>query len=123
MQKNASKPKSWPLQSSCKKNAVADEEDILLLQVMQDTLLACKDYVDDASAYYEEEGDDAKHRNELLDELELGEVKILRRMAQKAAVPTQLREKVRILGRRAEIKSGDGSARHRQSKLKTCGGR
>lgn len=122
MQRNASKPKSWLLQSSCKKNTVADEEDILLLQVMQDTLLACEDYVDDASAYYEE-GDGAKHRNELLDELELGKVKILRRMAQKAADPTQLREKVRILGRRAEVKSGDGSTRHRQSKLKTCGGR
>ena len=123
MQRNASKPKSWLLQSSCKKNTVADEEDILLLQVMQDTLLACEDYVDNASAYYEEEGDGAKHRNELLDELELGKVKILRRMAQKAADPTQLREKVRILGRRAEVKSGDESTRHRQSKLKTCGGR
>ena len=39
-------------------------------------------------------------------------------MAQKGVDPTRIREKVRRLGRTAELEGGDGSARHRQSKLK-----
>ena len=43
---------------------------------------------------------------------------ILRRMAQKGANPTGIREKVRRLGRTTALEGGDGSARHQQSKLK-----
>ena len=87
-------------------------------QDMQDTLRACEMDADKASADNEEEKDGAGHCNELLDELELWEVSILRRMAKKWANPTQFRKKVRRLGRTAEVEGSDGSARHRQSKLK-----
>lgn len=106
------------MQSSGKKGKAVDEEDILLSQDMQDTLRACEMDADEASADSEEADIGVGHRNELLDELELREVSILRRMAQKGADPTQLREKVRCLGRTAEVEGGDGSARLRQSKLK-----
>ena len=112
MQTYASEPKSWPLQSSSKKSTVAHEEDILLLQAIQDTLLACEDDVDDASTTCEEEGDGAEHRSELLMELDLREVSILRRMVQKTADPIQLREKVHSFGRTTEVKSGEERARH-----------
>ena len=55
VQGNASEPKSWQLQSNCKKSTVADEEDIVLSQDMRDTLLACKMDADDASADMKEE--------------------------------------------------------------------
>ena len=117
VQGNASEPKSWQLQSSRKKSTVADE-DILLLQAMQDTLLASKMDADYASAECEESEDGGGYCNELLDELELREVSILQRMAQKRASPTQLREKVRRLNWTAEVESGNRSTQHRQSKLK-----
>lgn len=80
---NASEPKTSPLQSSRKKSTVAYEEDILLSQAMQDHLLACEMNVDDASAECTENDDGAGHCNELLDELELRKISILRRMAKK----------------------------------------
>ena len=61
----------------------------------------------------EEEEDGGVYCNELLDELELREVNILRRMAKKCVDPAWLREKVRHLGQTAELEGGDGSARHR----------
>ena len=73
---------------------------------------------DEVSVDGEEEEDGARYCNELLDELELRKVSMLRRMAKKKADPTQLCKKVRRLGRMAEVEGGDGSARHRQSKLK-----
>jgi hypothetical protein len=39
-------------------------------------------------------------------------------MAKKNTDPTELREKVRCLGRTAKVKGDDGGARHRQSKIK-----
>ena len=66
---NASKPKSWPLQSSRKNSTTADEEDIMLSQDMQDIFLACKMDTDNASANKEEEEDGGGHCNELLDKL------------------------------------------------------
>lgn len=87
VQGNASEPKSWQLQSSRKKSTAANEEDILLLQDMQDTILACEMDADDASADIEEEKNGGGHCNELLDELEFREVTILRHMAQKGVNP------------------------------------
>lgn len=81
MHRNASEPKTWPLQSRRKKSTVADEKDILISQAMQDLLLACEMDVDDASTKCAENDDDAGHCNELLDELELRKISILRRMA------------------------------------------
>ena len=118
VQGNASEPKSWHVQSSRKKCMAAEDEDILLSQNMQDVFLACEMNADDASADMEEEEDGGGNCNKLLNELELREVSILRRMAQKGVDPTGIREKVRRLGRTADLKGGDGSARHRQSKLK-----
>ena len=106
------------MQSSRKKSTAADEDDILLSQNMQDVLFACEMYADDASADMEEEEDGGGYCNELLDELELLEVSILRRMAQKGGDPIGIREKVCRLGGTANLEGGDGSARHRQSKLK-----
>ena len=80
---------------------------------MQDTLRACEMDADEASADNEEKEDGAGHCNKLLDKLELREVSILRRMAKEWADPTQLRKKVRHLGRMAEVEGGDGSAMHR----------
>ena len=74
VQGNCSEPKSWHVQSSRKK-------DILLSQNMQDVLHACEIDADDASADMGEEEDGGGNCNELLDELELREVSILRRMA------------------------------------------
>ena len=118
VQGNASEPKSWQPQSRHKKSTVADE-DILLSQAMQDTLLACEMDAEDVLAECEESEDGGGHCNELLDELELREVSILRRMAQKGADPTELREKVRRLGRPHDVEGGDGSVRQRQSKMKS----
>ena len=100
---------------SCFFVETADEENILLSQDIQDTLRTCEMDADEASADGE---DDAEYYNKLLDELELQEVSILRRIAKKEADPTQLCDKVHRLGRMAEVEGGDGSARHRQSKLK-----
>ena len=66
----------------------AKEEDILTSQDMQDVLLACEMDADNASVDMEEEEDGGGNRNELIDELELREVGILWRMAQKGADPT-----------------------------------
>ena len=82
VQDNASEPNSWQPQSSRKKSTVADE-DILLSQAMQDTLLACEMDVDDVLVECEDSKDGGGHCNELLDELELREVNILWCMAQK----------------------------------------
>ena len=79
---------------------------------MQDTLQACKMDVDEASADNEEEEDGVWHYNELLIELELREVSILRHIALKKADPIQLREKVRHLGRTAKVEGSDKNARH-----------
>ena len=76
-------------------------------QDMQNTLRACEMDADEASADSEEEQDGIGHCNELLDELELREVSILRRMVQKRAVPIQIREKVHRLGRTAEARGID----------------
>ena len=57
VQGNASEPKSWHVQLSRKKSTAAEEEDILLLQDMQDVLLACEMDADDASADMEKEED------------------------------------------------------------------
>ena len=118
MQGNANEPKSWHVQSSRKKSTAAEEEDILLSQNMRDVLHACEVDADDASADMGEEEDGGGNCNELLDELELRQLSILQRMAQKGADPTHIREKVRRLGRTADLEGGDGSTRHRQSKLK-----
>ena len=118
VQGNASEPKSWHVQSSRKKNTAGEEKDILLSQNMQDVLLACEMDADDASADMKEEEEGGRNCNELLDELELREVSILRRMAKKSVDLTGIREKVRHLGGSADLEGGDGSARHRQSKLK-----
>lgn len=67
---------------------------------MQDTLRACEIISEDEEAYSKEEeagGSRHGHCNELLDELELREVSILRHMAKKCADPSELREKVRKL--------------------------
>ena len=55
----------------------------MLSQDMQDTLRVCEMDADEASVDSEKEDNGARHCNELLDELELQEVSILRRMAKK----------------------------------------
>lgn len=55
------------------------------MQDMQDTLFTCEMDANDAYAISEEEEDGGGQRNKLVDELELREVSILRRMAQKDA--------------------------------------
>ena len=82
----------------------------MLSQDTQDTIITCEMDTDETSMY-----------NELLNELELREISILRRMANNKVDPIYLREKVRNLGRAPEVEGddrGDGRARHRQSQLK-----
>ena len=82
----------------------------MLSQDTQDTLITCEMDADKTLTY-----------NELLNDLELREISILRRMANKKTDPIHLREKVRNLGRTPEVEGddhGDGRARHRQSQLK-----
>lgn len=98
--------------------STTNEEDILLLQDMYNTLLACEMDADYAFVDNKEEEDGGGHCNELLDELELREASILRRMAKKCADLTTLREKMRHLGRTIKVEGSDRSARHWQSKLK-----
>ena len=85
---------------------------------MQDILRAYEMNADKASVDSNEEEDGAGHCNELLGELELRKVSIMRRMAKKWADPTQLREEVHRLGRTAEVEGSDGSPRHQHAKLK-----
>ena len=105
VQDNASELKSWHLQSSRKKSTAVNENDILLSQDMQDTLLTYEMDTDDASADMEEEEDGGGNCNELR------EISILRRLAPKGADPTGIRKKVRRLGRTAVLEGSDGSAR------------
>lgn len=84
----------------------------LLSPGLQDTLLWSEgeeDAEEEQYTKYEDDDGPAEQCTKLLDELELGELSVLRRMAKKGADPTELRQKVRNLE----------SSPHRQSKLKT----
>lgn len=134
VQGNADQPRSWPLFQSQKKSNMASsarfpsttdiKEETLLSQDVHDTLMAYEWDDDDEEQYNKEKeagGPSHEPSTELLDELELWEMSILRCMAKKGIVPTQLREKVRKLGHTMENEArdrDDNQTPHQQSKLK-----
>ena len=121
MQHSPDQPRPWGVDHSRKKSKMASstrltsttdmEEDNLFSEDMQDTPLGPEweeDEEEDYSADEDDDGPEGEPCTELLDELELRQLSVLRRMATKGADPTRLRETVRELE----------ASPHRQSKLK-----
>ena len=123
MQHSPNKHRSWAegrrrkksnMASSTMNTSTTDVEDENLLSTgFQDTFQRPKWEEEAGEEHYREYDDDDgpadEQCTELLDELELRELSVLRRMAKKGADSTQLRAKVRNLE----------ASPHRQSKLKT----
>ncbi len=118
VQRNASEPKLWPLQSNRKKSTVADEEDLLMSQRMQHTLDQCELDADDSFANNKHEEVVGGPNKKLLMELELRQITILRQLAQESNNLTGFRDHVRRLSLTVEVKGDDGGGRQRQLKLK-----
>ena len=123
MQHSPNKPRSWAedrhrkksnMASSTMNTSTTDVEDKNLLSLGFQDILQRHEWEEEAGEehyreYDDDDGPADKQCTELLDELELRELSVLRRMAKKGANPTQLRSKVRNLE----------ASPHRQSKLKT----